>query len=419
MTFTARAPATERNASYEHATSGTPLIRRALGRARWDWFWFDPIRPTSLGLIRIATGLIVLYVHLLYSFQLYEYFAPNGWVNLDVLNLMPRKSPVPPVVVPFGTPLPDPKTEILTLHTVTGDLELLPLEKLPEGERTTILRYQAEWNGADPRLNVAKGTPIFSVWFHVTDPIGMALVHAVVLLVMLLFTVGFATRITSVLTLLAALCYIHRSQTTLFGMDTMMNVLLIYLMIGPSGAALSVDRLLQRWWTVRKARQQGLPIPPREPPPPLMSARFALRSIQIHFCVIYMAAGLSKLLGSTWWSGTALWLCWANYEFAPFQFGLYQPFLIWLTQHRYLWELAASGSVIFTLIMELGLPILIWLPKFRWLMIIGAVMLHTGIAMSMGLTTFGLLMLCMLFAFVPLDTVERLLAKIPRPAFAA
>ena len=67
--------------------------------------------------------------------------------------------------------------------------------------------------------------------------------------------------------------------------------------------------------------------------------------------------------------------------------------------------------------MELGLPFLIWLPKFRWLMIIGGVMLHTGIALSMGLTTFGILMLCMLLSFVPVETVERLLARVPRPAF--
>ena len=48
---------------------------------------------------------------------------------------------------------------------------------------------------------------------------------------------------TSILTWIAAVWYIHRSQQILFGMDTMMNILIFYLMIGNCGATLSVDRL--------------------------------------------------------------------------------------------------------------------------------------------------------------------------------
>src|SRR5262249_14062698 len=88
--------------------------------------------------------------------------------------------------------------------------------------------------------------------------------------------------ITSVLTWMATLSYIHRAQTNLFGMDTMMNILLIYLMIGPSGAALSVDRLIRRWWAARQARREGRPVPAWEPPAPPMSARPALALLVPH-----------------------------------------------------------------------------------------------------------------------------------------
>src|SRR5262249_35055195 len=142
------------------------------------------------------------------------------------------------------------------------------------------------------------------IWYHVTEPFWMWVVHGLVLVVMLMFAVGFCTRITSVLTWLAAVSYMHRSPITLFGGDTMMNILLIYLMIGPSGAALSVDRLISRWWARRKARLAGEPEPEDAPPPKLVSANFALRLMQIHFCIIYFAAGTSKLLGATWWNGT-------------------------------------------------------------------------------------------------------------------
>ena len=55
----------------------------------------------------------------------------------------------------------------------------------------------------------------------------MAVVHVGVLILILLFTLGLFTRVTSVLVWLAAVRYIHRTQQVLFGMDTMMNILLV------------------------------------------------------------------------------------------------------------------------------------------------------------------------------------------------
>jgi hypothetical protein len=114
---------------------------------------------------------------------------------------------------------------------------------------------------------------------------------------MFLFTIGFATRLTSVLTWVGVLSYIHRMPIFLYGVDSIMNVLVIYLMIGPSGATFSVDRLLEKWW----AKKKGKPVPPVRP---MVSANFALRLMQIQFCIIYMASGTSKLQGAAWWNGT-------------------------------------------------------------------------------------------------------------------
>src|SRR6202042_729331 len=109
--------------------------------------------------------------------------------------------------------------------------------------RTDILEYMRDW-GYDYRELAHRGNYMWSIWFHVTDPTAMMCIHAGILVVMLMFALGFCTRVTSVLTWLAAVSYIQRSSITLFGGDTMMNILLIYLMIGPSGDALSIDRLL-------------------------------------------------------------------------------------------------------------------------------------------------------------------------------
>src|SRR5262249_54056114 len=152
-------------------------------------------------------------------------------------------------------------------------------------------------------------------------------VHVAFLVAMFLFTIGFCTRLTSVLTWVGIISYIHRTPTTLFGMDTIMNILAIYLMIGPSGAALSVDRLIARWWAGRQGRELG-------PPRPLVSANFAIRLMQIHFCIIYLASGLSKLQGPAWWNGNALWGTMANYSFAPMHWPAYLAFLKFLSEHR-------------------------------------------------------------------------------------
>src|SRR5581483_6952910 len=83
-------------------------------------------------------------------------------------------------------------------------------------ERKQLIDYMEYWN-SDPRTALRRGYPTFSFWFHVTNPTEMWLIHAVVLVVMFLFTVGFCTRVTSVLTWLAAVSYIHRTQQVLFG----------------------------------------------------------------------------------------------------------------------------------------------------------------------------------------------------------
>src|SRR5262249_28183267 len=143
-------------------------------------------------------------------------------------------------------------------------------------------------------------------------------------------------------------------------------ILLVYLMIGPSGAALSVDRLISRWWTVRQARRHHLPIPMATRPAPRVSANLALRLLQLHLCIIYLVSGLSKLQGSPWWNGTATWTTMAIYEYCPMQIGTYDALLRFLCAHRWLWETFMTGSVAFTLFTEIGFPFLVWNRKMRW-----------------------------------------------------
>jgi hypothetical protein len=350
----------------------------------WNRFWFAPADPTALGLIRILCGLTALYIHAAYSLDLQEFFGKESWYGLQTANEFRKEAPwVPP---PLGWDQ-EPQNDAL-LADIAG--------------REQAEQYALRW-GINPSLALAHGNYNWSMWFHLADPPSMRIAHGVVLLVLCLFTLGLWTPVTSALAWIASLSYIHRSPMTLFGMDTMMNIALLYLMIGPSGAAFSLDRLLAR----RRFHKGRCSSPWTPDPDPSMSANLALRLFQVHFCIIYMAAGLSKLLGTAWWNGTALWGTLANWEFTPLRYALYAEVLRWICRHRWLWEIFMTAGTFYTLILEISFPFLVWKPSTRGLMIVGAVLLHTSIALSMGLVNFGLLMLALVLSFVPASVIRQ------------
>jgi hypothetical protein len=452
--------------------------------AGWNRFWFTPSDPTLLGLIRIACGAITFYTALAYSLNLQEFFGVHAWwdlaSSLEIARDKPYVSPgplrghdvwAPPAndfqkayamqffqkhgVYPFAPypespaqidfaeqfsdrhkmdfrvyhiPFPDPNKPFQEqyLHAYTERWRQPPPPPYPETEEEAVRidDYIERW-GADPRRLYGRGSPVWSIFFHVTDPSAMAWVHGGIVLVTFLFMLGFCTRITSVLTWFGQLSYIHRANEILFGVDTMMTILLFYLMIGPSGAALSVDRWLARWWSRAKPRVVNRwralwrlgPVEvtpaaiPSVHPDPSVSANVAIRMLQIHVCMIYLAAGLAKLLGQAWWNGTAVWGTVANYEFAPMQWDQYNWLLRMLGQNQLVFTLVFTTASYFTLFFEIGYAFMIWRPATRWLMLAMAITLHGFIGLFMGLKTFSLIMLVMNMAFLSREEARWIVKK--------
>ena len=389
----------------------------------WDRFWFSPSDPTTLGLIRLVAGVVILYSYFCYSFDLLSYVSPKeAWLDAEVTTYLRKETPT--YTFPNDWPrqgwynLTDKALDDLSANGVPQSVlvKLVPLREqelekidflnaltrvLDQNELArylnTILAHSPGRNNVPNQIEVSRGQNSWSIFFHLERPEWIWTAHILVLIVLLLFTAGFATRMTSVIASLGAISYIWRAQTSLFGMDAIIVILMTYLMIAPAGAALSLDR----WLHVRRERKRLRDPNAVVPLEPLASATFATRMMQIHFCIIYLAAGTSKLLGPAWWNGNALWGCYANYSFAPLRIPAYREFIVFLCQHRWLWEMFMSGGAVFTLFMELGFPFLVWNKQLRWLMLCGSVMLHTGIGLFMGLTTFSLLMLCLVLSFVP------------------
>ncbi len=271
-----------------------------------------------------------------------------------------------------------------------------------------LLNYHV-W-GSDSRQSYSTGIPNFSIYFHLEDKNSIRFAHALVLVVLLLFTLGVWTRVTSVLAFLCTLFYIHRGQWYLFGQDTMQTIAMFYLAIGPCGAALSIDRLWARFRAARAIHKAGeqkvawaenvLAGAPRS-----WLANLATRLIQIHYGMMYLSAGMAKLKGNSWWNHESGWMSMVNPEFGMVHFKAYQALLQFLADNRFAGGLVIGAVSMFTLALELGFITLVW-TRLRWVVITASTLLHLGIGPFMGLPVFGMYMFCMLLAFFPAALVR-------------
>ena len=112
-------------------------------------------------------------------------------------------------------------------------------------------------------------------------------------------------------------------------------------------------------------------------------------------CVIYLFAGISKLQGEAWWDGQAMWGAFANLEYQSTD-------MTWLARHPRLIELATHICVLW----EMTFCVLVWKPRWRPLVLAGAVALHVGIGACLGMWTFGLIMLIGCASFLPDEAVH-------------
>src|SRR5436309_499647 len=92
----------------------------------------------------------------------------------------------------------------------------------------SAVRRLLELTGGDPNYHVS-----YLNYFSAS----MALVvHALAVIASLAFAVGFLTRVSGVLTLVAVLAYVHRAPQIAGHLEPVLSFLLLYLCLAPSGA---------------------------------------------------------------------------------------------------------------------------------------------------------------------------------------
>ena len=148
-------------------------------------------------------------------------------------------------------------------------------------------------------------------------------------------------------------------------------------------------------WIQRRRDGRGVAVAPDK-----TSTNIAIRLIQLHMCIIYLFAGMSKLTGPAWWNGTAMWNAFGNLEYQSLD-------MTWLHSHPWLVNLMTHVTVFW----ELYYCALIWPRRLRPIMLALAVPLHLGIAVCLGMMTFGLVMLIGNLAFVSPELVRVIVGR--------
>ncbi len=246
------------------------------------------------------------------------------------------------------------------------------------------------WISLDAWRFSRQGLFSWSYLLYVESPALLWTLHVAALIVLVMFALGLFSRVTSVLAFIITVSYANRVPAALFGLDVINAMLALYLMIGPSGACYSLDRLIAR-------RRAGGQLPP---PRPSISANIGVRLIQLHMCIVYLFAGLGKLQGGSWWDGNAMWLSIANLEYQSID-------MTWLAA----WPLTLNFLTHLTIAWEVSYAALIWPRLTRPIVLALAIPLHLGIACFLGMITFGLVMLIGNLAFVSPAIVRAILSR--------
>ena len=212
----------------------------------------------------------------------------------------------------------------------------------------------------------------------------------------LMLAIGFLTRAFSVLAWFMTLMTAHRMTGMLFGLDQITLMLAMYLCIARSGSVLSVDSwLFQQFGDTYSGHAwlravTGLPsVACDSTLTECWSNTFATRLIQLHLCVIYFFGGLGKLRGEMWWDGSAMWYSVASYEYQSMD-------MTWIGHFPILSSIATHLTVFW----EVSYSAVIW-PRWtrNWTLLI-ALFVHGGIALFLGMVTFGVMMIVANVSFV-------------------
>ena len=288
----------------------------------WTSFWFSAVDPIGLHRLRFLAGLLFLAWLLPLTGHQVELFGLNGWFDRAAYL-----EAADPTQFPGGAPAP------------------------------------IGWS---------------LVYLFGTDTVLLNVFWWVSIGVLVLFTLGVATRITSVLTWLIVVSFLATPAAS-FDADFLLAMLAFYLMIGY--VLLGVWSALNGDATSFKAG--FLWGKSRQPAAPSFAANLAVRLIQVHFAIVVVTSGLHKLQFGDWWAGVGLW------------YPLHPPFTLNADRMREIAGHAERALILLSiaqytmLAWQLAFPAFAWRRRWRVLLLGGGVVGWVGCIFIYGVPLFG------------------------------
>lgn len=205
-----------------------------------------------------------------------------------------------------------------------------------------------------------------NLWFEVVFHAGLAIA--------LLFTI-FGGRWLTLLQAVFLWSLYNRNQDILEGGDNLARILILFMLLCVSNAYFSPGA---------KARRQRLLEAP-SPSGAVLAHNLGAALIVFQVAEVYFTAGYSKIIGSVWQNGTAMYYISREVSFQ--QFGIYP----WLMSSPFLGTFVSY----MTIGIEMAFPFAIlsrraWIRRVETILIEG---MHAGIIVFMGLVCFGLIMI--------------------------
>lgn len=283
----------------------------------WNKFWFSRFDPISVSLFRIALGLLITIMFICNFFNWERFYDANGIYSLNDVDLNASRVP-------------------------------------REGWWSLFW-----WTEGKIPINVWWWAGIISSIF---------------------FTVGFQTRLSTILLYLIQSAMINRNVSIVNGDDLVFRMLLFYSCFAPLNYKLSIDSFLRNKFFNLKERNN-----------PLI---WSIRAMQINVILVYLISLPYKLADDVAWiNGNAIYYVVANNTWSRCPI----PELFYMFNSG-LSKICTYG----TILIEGGFPLLVWFKKTRLLAILLISSLHIGIAVTVpNVLFFTLGMVCSFVIFLP------------------
>jgi hypothetical protein len=296
----------------------------------WVRFWFTPVDPIGLHVLRVLAGLLFLCWLLPFSGQLDALFGLQGWFDLMAYHEAGRLPGAPMAPVSWSL-----------------------------------------------------------VYLVGTDPAGLAALYWASVAVLALFTLGVCPRVTGVLTWVIVASF-TANPATAYDADVLLAILAMYLAVGYLGLAQRGPGISPSWrllgpaWLVGSTwlvgdRAAERALWRRES----LAANIALRLLQVHFALVMVMSGLHKLQFGEWWSGLAPWFALHR----PFETTLQAARSLAPFAGIYLF-LVSLGAYL-GLAWQIGFPLFAWRRRLRVLLVGGAALGWLSMALVYRLPLFG------------------------------